>query len=72
MDALMSKILFGVNRVGTGSHGCWQNLLQGVPSFMKLSGGCDAKQVGFPLGVSSCFPESHYCCLRLYLCAAFK
>lgn len=48
-DTLAGKILFGVNRVGSGSHGCWQNLKQGVPSFMKLSGGC-AKTGGISLG----------------------
>ena len=49
MDALMGKILFCVNRVGSESHSCWQNLQQGVPSFMKLSGGC-AKTGGISLG----------------------
>ena len=49
MDALIGKILFCVSRVGSGSHVCSQNPKQGVPSIMKLSGGC-AKTGGFSLG----------------------
>ena len=66
MDALMGKILFGVNRVGSGSHGCRQDLKQGVPSFMKLSGG--EQTGGIPVGAGSRFPD-HSAAVYAFPCA---